>query len=82
MYECDFSAFTTPGEYVLAVDGVGCSYPFRVGPDIYQEPFYWVMKALFENRSGIELKASYAQYARLSPLLFRRPPLRFAGPRR
>ena len=40
VYECDFSAFSDPGEYVISVEGVGCSFPFRIDADAYQEAFY------------------------------------------
>ena len=64
VYDCDFSSFKTPGEYVLSVDGIGCSFPFSINNNIYEAPFYWTMKNLYENRSGIELKTPSAQYNR------------------
>lgn len=67
VYECDFSTFDRPGRYVLAVDGVGCSFPFRVGADIYREPFRLTARALYHNRSGIELKAPYTEFVRPAP---------------
>ncbi len=67
VYECDFSSLTTPGEYVLSVDGIGCSFPFKVGSDAYNEPFYWTMKGLYQNRSGIELKAQHTDFPRKAP---------------
>ena len=57
--ECDFSAFSTPGEYVLSVDGVGSSFPFRVDTDALRRPFYAAMKGIFLQRSGIEIKDPY-----------------------
>ena len=53
VWECKFSSFATPGEYVVAVDGLGCSYPFEIGNKITQEPFYYAMKGLFWQRQGI-----------------------------
>jgi endoglucanase len=67
VYECDFSAFNTPGNYVLSVDGIGSSFPFEIGDNIYKEPFYWTMKAIYENRSGIALNTPFAQYDRPAP---------------
>ena len=55
VYECDFSAFSEPGEYVLEVDGIGHSFPFRIDHDVYREVFYTVMKGIFHQRSGIEI---------------------------
>ncbi|HXX94235.1 MAG TPA: hypothetical protein VEN81_11420, partial [Planctomycetota bacterium] len=37
--ECDFSGFSRPGTYVLSVEGVGASFPFRIGEDVYREAF-------------------------------------------
>ena len=67
VYECNFSSFTQPGEYVVAVDGVGCSFPFRVGPDIYREAFRTVTRALYHNRSGIERQAPHTAFTRPAP---------------
>ncbi len=67
VYECDFSAFNTPGNYVLSVDGMGCSFPFVINADAYREPYFWTMKGLFMQRSGIELKAPFADFSRPVP---------------
>ena len=53
VWECDFSDFTTPGEYVVAVDGIGKSFPFEIGNDITREAYYYAMKGLFWQRQGI-----------------------------
>lgn len=53
VWECDFSTLATPGEYIIAVDGIGCSFPFEIGNDITREPFYFAMKGLFWQRQGI-----------------------------
>src|SRR5579872_992762 len=41
--ECDFSAFSRAGAYVLSVEGVGCSFPFKIGEDVYREAFRTVI---------------------------------------
>lgn len=66
VYECDFSAFNTPGEYRLVVEGIGCSYPFRIHADVLREPFHYAMRGIYQNRSGIPLTMPYAQ-ARPAP---------------
>jgi len=53
VWQCDFSTFTTSGEYVVAVDGIGCSYPFEISNDATREPYYYAMKGLFWQRQGI-----------------------------
>jgi hypothetical protein len=67
VYECDFSNFTTPGRYRVAVDGVGASFPFRLDTDIYREAFQTVVRGLYHNRSGIALVAPYTEFTRPAP---------------
>ncbi|NJN35031.1 MAG: hypothetical protein HC817_13020, partial [Saprospiraceae bacterium] len=67
VYECNFSAFTTPGEYVLSVDEMGCSFPFKISADAYREPYFWTMKGLYHNRSGIALLAKHTDWPRPAP---------------
>ena len=67
VWECDFSAFKTPGSYAVVVPGVGCSWPFAVGDDVYREPFHQVARSLYLNRSGIELREPYTEFARPAP---------------
>jgi len=67
VWECDFSSFNKPGSYVLAVEGVGASWPFRIGNDVYHDPYYHVTRALYHNRSGIALTKPYTDYERPAP---------------
>ena len=48
----DFSALAAPGVYRLDVPGVGRSAPFRVGADVYNEPFKTVTRAMYLWRCG------------------------------
>lgn len=57
VWQCDFSSFTTPGEYVLAVDDMGCSYRFRIADDVYWDAFYAAMRGLYYARQGIVKRA-------------------------
>ncbi|TAE29231.1 MAG: hypothetical protein EAZ91_13270 [Cytophagales bacterium] len=67
VYECDFSCFRQPGTYRLAVDEVGCSFPFDIGNAVYNEPFRLVMNGLYKQRSGIELMTPYSDQPRPAP---------------
>lgn len=51
--ECDFSSFTTSGEYVVSVPGIGCSFPFKIGNEVVNEAFYTAMKGIFYQRASI-----------------------------
>lgn len=67
VYEADFSSLSTPGKYKLVIEGVGSSFEFKVDPDAYREPYRAVIRALYHQRSGIELKAPYTAFTRPAP---------------
>jgi hypothetical protein len=67
VYECDFSAFDKPGNYVVAVEGVGRSFPFKIDSDVYREAFRTVARGLYHNRSGIALTKPYTEFERPAP---------------
>lgn len=67
VWQADFSKFETPGEYIVSIPGVGCSFPFRIAPDSYREPFVTTIRGLYHNRSGIALVEPYTQFTRPAP---------------
>lgn len=67
VFEADFSALTTPGQYVLVVEGIGTSFPFKIDPDVYREAYRATARALYHNRSGIELKEPFTTFTRPAP---------------
>ena len=67
VWECDFSTFQRPGVYVVAVEGVGCSWPFRIDPDVYRPAFATVARALYHNRSGLALQKPFTEFERPAP---------------
>lgn len=60
IYDINFSEFNRPGTYRIVVSGVGCSYPFRVSTDVYEEAFYVSIRGLYYQRCGIALKKKHA----------------------
>jgi len=64
VYELDFSDYRGTGTCHIAVPGVGRSWPFEIGPDVYGEPFYKLMKGLYQHRSGFEVKTNRLAWAR------------------
>lgn len=52
VYEADFSPFTTPGEYVLYVHGLGRSLPFRINDGITANFARTFALGLFHQRCG------------------------------
>lgn len=65
--ECDFSAFSKPGRYVVSVEGVGCSWPFQIHADVYRSAFVATARALYHNRSGIALQKPFTEFERPAP---------------
>ena len=59
LYTADFSALKEPGEYQLDVTGVGKSAPFRVAGDVYNRPFYTVMRGMYLWRCGTAVKGTH-----------------------
>jgi len=56
----DFSELDEPGEYYLAVAGVGRSVSFRVGDDVYDTELVNVMRGFYGWRSGIDISFDHA----------------------
>lgn len=55
----DFSSVRQPGQYVLEVKGVGTSPPFKIGQDVYDEPFRVAMMGMYLWRCGTAVSATY-----------------------
>lgn len=64
VWECDFSEFRRVGDYVLAVKGVGTSFPFRIAGDVYREAYYHTTRQLYHQRSGIALEKQHTEWTR------------------
>jgi hypothetical protein len=64
VYELDFSSFNRPGRWCVVVPGLGRSWPFRVADDAYGEAFYTMMKGLYAQRCGCELRQPYTAWTR------------------
>ncbi len=54
VWQADFSAFTTPGEYRLIVPGLGSSYPFRIDEGTAAAFARSFALGLFHQRCGFE----------------------------
>ena len=62
VFLCDFSAFNTPGTYVLYVDGVGCSHPFDINREAWTTATKVALRGFFHQRSGQEWKKPWADW--------------------
>jgi endoglucanase len=61
----DFSALRVPGEYYLEMPGVGRSWNFSVGQNVYGRAYYLVMRAFYGQRCGtaVDLGGEFRGYA-------------------
>ncbi len=66
--DCDFSDVTANGNYKLVVDGIGSSYPFKIGTDAVWDAYYNVARALYHQRSGIRLAPPYTASGYIRPV--------------
>jgi endoglucanase len=48
----DFSALKQAGRYYLEIPGVGRSWNFAVGPDVFEHTYYMAMRAFYGQRCG------------------------------
>src|SRR5581483_8191420 len=48
----DFSGFTKSGTYFIDVPGVGRSWDFEIGPDVYAKTFRLALRAFYGQRCG------------------------------
>ena len=52
VWNIDFTGFSQPGTYRLAVEGVGCSEDFEIRDDIYHDPYKLAVMGYFYMRIG------------------------------
>jgi endoglucanase len=48
----DFSAFKQAGRYYISVPGVGRSWDFEVGPNVFERTYYMAMRSFYGQRCG------------------------------
>ena len=65
VYELDFSGFDGgEGLFCIQVPGLGRSWPFQVTTNGYGDAFFTMMKGLFHQRCGIELRQPFTGWER------------------
>jgi len=61
----DFTLLTEPGEYVLVVDDLGKSVPFRINENVFVNLSKALVKAFYYNRASTPIESEFAGvYAR------------------
>ncbi len=68
VYYLDFHDFSQAGEFVVHVPGIGVSYPFTIGDDVWRQAFEVSMHGFLSHRSGIELGPPFTDYRRPRPM--------------
>ena len=68
VYDCDFSDIKNEGTFKLVVEGIGSSYPFKIGADPVWEAYYHVARSLYHQRSGIRLAPPYTAPGYIRPV--------------
>ena len=58
--KADFSALTTPGTYVVEVEGMGASYPFEIREAVHEGVARAALKGYYFQRASVPLEAAYA----------------------
>lgn len=64
VWRMDFAQLATPGVYKVVVDGVGCSFPFRIDINAWKDAFTLAARGFYHQRSGIELGPPYTDFRR------------------
>jgi hypothetical protein len=62
VYEADFTSFTTPGECLLVVPGLGTSLPFLINDGIAMDFARTYELGLFEQRSGYNVAMPFTRF--------------------
>lgn len=52
VWNADFSEYSTPGTYRLAIEDVGCSQDFVIADSVYHDPFMVALRGFFYMRIG------------------------------
>lgn len=60
----DFSSLKTAGNYYLEIAGVGRSWSFAIGPDVYNRAYYLAMRGFYGQRCGtaVDMGPEFAAY--------------------
>ncbi len=67
VYAIEFTPLNRPGKYRVYVEGIGCSYPFEIGAEVWRKAFIVSARSLYHQRSGIPLEPPYATFKRPRP---------------
>jgi endoglucanase len=60
----DLSSLKSAGQYYVEIAGVGRSWPFAIGPEVYNRAFYLAMRGFYGQRCGVavDMGPEFAAY--------------------
>jgi endoglucanase len=64
VYVMDFSKLNQAGKYRICVGEIGCSFPFTIAQNVWDNPFYVSIRGLYHQRAGISIGQPYSNYKR------------------
>jgi endoglucanase len=64
VFEMDFSPLNREGNYIISVEGVGCSFPFPIAGNVWKQAFTVSARGFYHQRSGIELGPPWTPFLR------------------
>ncbi len=64
VYRLDFSELSRPGVYRACLQGVGCSQPFEVGPEVWRRAHRRSARGFYHQRSGISIGPPFSRFER------------------
>ena len=67
VHRIDFTSLSAPGRYQVCVEGLGCSLPFEVDGEVWDELVVAIGRAAYHQRSGVELGPPYTAVRRPRP---------------
>lgn len=64
VWQMDFSGLRRTGNYYVAVEGLGRSFPFRIDADVYRKPYVVTARGLYHQRDGVPIEARHSDHPR------------------
>lgn len=61
VYVGDFTSFETPGRYVIKLDNGTTSYPFEIGPHVYDATLRAAIRFFYYQRNNTAIEMPYAE---------------------
>lgn len=64
IWEADFSELKEEGSYRVCIEEIGCSFPFKIAPDVWLPVHTKILRAFYNQRSGISAGPPFTLFKR------------------